>query len=48
MNSKTKALKKANELGEHATETEVKELDSKLPAMKKGIIAKVWDKVLFL
>ena len=48
MNSKTKALKKANELGEHATENEVKELDSKLPAMKKGIIAKVWDKVLFL
>ena len=48
MNSKTKALKKANELGEHATETEVKELDSKLPAMKKGVIAKVWDKVLYL
>ena len=48
MNSKTKALKKANELGEHATENEVKELDSKLPAMKKGVIAKVWDKVLFL
>lgn len=45
---KKKALKKSQELGEHATEKDVQNLDSKLPAMKKGVIAKVWDKVLFL
>lgn len=43
-----KALKKSQELGEHATEKDVQNLDSKLPAMKKGVIVKVWDKVLFL
>lgn len=41
-------MKKAKELGEHASDKDVQELDSKLPAMKKGIIAKAWDKVLFL
>ena len=46
--TKRKALKKANELGELATEQDLKDLDSKLPAMKKGIIAKIWDKVLYL
>lgn len=45
---KKKALKKSQELGEYATEKDVQKLDSKLPAMKKGVIAKVWDKVLFL
>ena len=46
--TKKKAMKKAKELGEHASEREVQELDSKLPALKKGVIAKVWDKVIFL
>lgn len=43
-----KAKQKANELGEKATEDDVQALDAKLPSMKKGVIAKVWDKVLFL
>lgn len=42
------ALKKAKELGEKASEDDVQALDSKLPSMRKGVIAKVWDKVLFL
>lgn len=46
--TKKKALKKADELGKQATEKDVQELDAKLPAMKKGVIAKIWDKVLFL
>lgn len=46
--TKKKAMQKAKELGEHASENDIKEIDSKLPAMKKGVIAKVWDKVLFL
>lgn len=46
--TKKKALKKADELGKQSTEKDLQELDSKLPAMKKGVIAKVWDKVLFL
>lgn len=46
--TKKKAMKKANELGEHAGEKDIQELDSKLPAMKRGVIAKIWDKVLFL
>ena len=46
--TKKKALKKADELGKQSTEKDVQELDSKLPAMKKGVIAKIWDKVLFL
>ena len=45
---KKKALEKADSLGNCATEKEVAELDEKLPAMKKGVIAKVWDKVLYL
>ena len=43
-----KALKKADELGKQATEKDFLELESTLPAMKKGVIAKIWDKVLFL
>ena len=43
-----RALKKADELGKQSTEKDVQELDSKLPAMKKGVIAKIWDKVVFL
>lgn len=46
--TKKKALKKADELGKKSTEKDVQELDAKLPAMKKGVIAKIWDKVLFL
>lgn len=46
--TKKKALKKADELGKQSTEKDVQELDAKLPAMKKGVIAKIWDKVLFL
>ena len=42
------AMRKANKLGEHATENDVQTLESKLPSMKKGVIVKVWDKVLFL
>jgi len=45
---KRKVLEKADKLGNSATEKEVAELDEKLPAMKKGVIAKAWDKVLFL
>lgn len=46
--TKRKALKKADELGKQSTEKDVQELDAKLPAMKKGVIAKIWDKILFL
>ena len=46
--TKKKALKKADELGKQSTEKDLQDLDTKLPAMKKGVIAKVWDKVLFL
>lgn len=46
--TKKKAMKKAKELGEHASDKDVQELDSKLPAMKKGVIAKIWGKVILL
>ena len=46
--TKKRAIKKANELGEHATEDDVQSLETKLPSMKRGVIAKAWDKVLFL
>ena len=46
--TKKKALKKADELGKQSTEKDIQELDSKLPAMKKGVILKIWDKVLFI
>ena len=45
---KNKAMTKAEDLGEHATQQDFQDLDSKLPAMKKGVIAKAWDKVIFL
>lgn len=45
---KTRALKKAKELGEKADLKDISSLDKKLPAMKKGVIVKIWDKVLFL
>ncbi len=43
-----KALARSKELGAAATEKDTQELEKKLPAMKKGPIKKVWDKVLFL
>ena len=46
--TKKKALNKADELGKKSTEKDVIDLDSKLPSMKKGVIVKIWDKVLFL
>lgn len=46
--TKRRALKKAEELGEYASEKDIQELDSKLPVMKRGPVAKIWDKVLFL
>lgn len=45
---KKKAISKAKELGRNAKETDIVKIEEKLPFMKKGIIAKVWDKVLFL
>ena len=45
---KARALKQAQELGEMADTKDISSLDEKLPAMKKGVIAKIWDKVLFL
>lgn len=46
--TKKKALQTAQKLGEQASEKDIQELDSKLPAMKRGPVAKIWDKVLFL
>lgn len=46
--TKKRALKKADELGKKSTEKDVIDLDSKLPSMKKDVIVKIWDKVLFL
>lgn len=48
-----KALELSKELGQKAADTESlpqaqSELEEKLPAMKRGPIKKVWDKVLFL
>lgn len=46
--TKKKALQTAQKLGEQASEKDIQELDSKLPVMKRGPVAKIWDKVLFL
>lgn len=45
---KEKALEKAQNLGEEAETKDIENLDKKLPEMQKGVISKVWDKVLFL
>ena len=37
--TKKKALKKADELGKQSTEKDIQKLSSKLPLMKKGLIA---------
>lgn len=47
-NLEKQALKKAQELGDASDEKQVVEVEQKLPAMKKGLVAKIWDKVLFL
>lgn len=47
-NLEKQALKKAQELGDASDEKQVAEVEQKLPAMKKGLVAKIWDKVLFL
>lgn len=46
--SEKKYLKKSEYLGENAGEKEVVEVEEKLPSMKKGPVAKIWDKVVFL
>lgn len=46
--TKKKAMAKAEELGQSAKEKDIEIIDEKLPFMKRGIIAKAWDKVLFL
>lgn len=42
------ALKKASKLGNDSSEESLKEIDLKLSGMKKGRVAKIWDKVLYL
>lgn len=44
----TKALKKAKELGESSTPKDEEKIDENLNSMNKGVIAKIWDKVIFL
>ena len=46
--TKKKAISKAKELGENAKEKDINKIEEKLSFMKRGIITKVWDKVLFL
>lgn len=46
--SEKEAVKKAEKLGEEATEKDIAEVESKLFSMNKGVVKKVWDKVLFL
>lgn len=43
-----KAIKQAQELGNSHTEKDLQKIDSNLEQMKKGRVAKIWDKVLFL
>lgn len=42
------ALKQAQELGNSSTEEDLQNIDSNLNKMKKGRVARIWDKVLFL
>lgn len=39
-------LKMATKLGKEATEEDVEKVEQKLPKMKKGPVAKIWDKVV--
>ena len=43
-----KAQKKSHELGNNHSEKDLQKIDSELNGMKKGRVAKIWDKVLFL
>ena len=43
-----RSLKKASQLGEGATEEDVQKINSRLFSFKKGILLKIWDKVVFL
>ncbi|MCR5288942.1 MAG: DUF1232 domain-containing protein [Treponema sp.] len=43
-----KALQKSYELGQQASDKDIQDLDTKLPVMKRGVIEKIWDKVVFL
>lgn len=43
-----KAQKKSQELGNNHSEKDLQKIDSELNGMKKGRVAKIWDKVLFL
>lgn len=43
-----KAFKQAQELGNSSTEKDLQKIDSSLNQMKKGRVAKIWDKVIFL
>lgn len=47
-NLESKALKQAQELGNNHSEQDLQKIDSNLNKMKKGPVAKIWDKVLFL
>lgn len=41
-----KSIKLATTLGEKADETQIVKMEEKLPSMKKGPIANIWDKVI--
>ncbi len=41
-----KSIKLATNLGEKADETQIEKMENKLPSMKRGPIAKIWDKVM--
>lgn len=43
-----KALEQAQELGHSSTENDIQKIDANLNKMRKGKIAKIWDKVIFL
>lgn len=39
-------LKMAEKLGKEVTDKDIKDVEDKLPSMKKGPVAKIWDKVM--
>lgn len=43
-----KAIEKAKKLGTDSSKTDIEKLDLELNGMKKGRVARIWDKVLFL
>jgi uncharacterized membrane protein YkvA (DUF1232 family) len=45
-NDEKKAIELASKLGEGASETQISNMEVKLPEMKRGPIAKIWDKVI--